>query len=62
MVDSVLVSLDGREDLISGIMDNINSHKKGGDKVTLDFVNSQKFSDGELCVDFQNSIRGKRVY
>lgn len=62
MVDSVLVSLDGREDLISGIMDNINSHKKIGDKVTLDFVNSQKFSDGELCVDFQNSIRGKRVY
>ena len=62
MIESVLVSLDGRSDLVTNIINNINTHTKLESKVTLDFVNSQKFSDGELCVDFENSIRGKRVY
>lgn len=62
MVESVLISLDGREDLANSVIENINLNKKLGKTVSLDYVNSQKFSDGELCVDFQNSIRGKRVY
>jgi ribose-phosphate pyrophosphokinase len=62
MVESVLISLDGRQDLAEEVIKSINSQKKLANTVTLDFVNSQKFSDGELCVDFQNSIRGKRVY
>jgi ribose-phosphate pyrophosphokinase len=62
MVDSVLISLDGRQDLADAIIDSINTQTKMANSVTLDFVNSQKFSDGELCVDFKNSIRGKRVY
>jgi len=62
MVESVLISLDGREDLVKAVIENINLNKKLAKTVTLDYVNSQKFSDGELCVDFQNSIRGKRVY
>lgn len=61
MIESVLVALDGREDLANSI---INEIKKLGFKmnISLDPINSQKFSDGELCVDFANSIRGKRVY
>lgn len=62
MVESVLISLDGRQDLAESVIKSINSQKKMVNTVTLDFVNSQKFSDGELCVDFKNSIRGKRVY
>lgn len=62
MVESVLISLDGREDLANAVISNINLNKKLAKTVSLDYVNSQKFSDGELCVDFQNSIRGKRVY
>lgn len=62
MVESVLISLDGRQDLAEDVIKNINLQKKLANTVTLDFVNSQKFSDGELCVDFKNSIRGKRVY
>jgi ribose-phosphate pyrophosphokinase len=61
MIESVLISLDGREDLAKNIISNINLTKKSS-KLTLDTVNTQKFSDGELCVDFENSIRGKRVY
>lgn len=54
MIESVLIALDGRNDLVFEI------GRKSGVKV--DPINSQKFSDGELCVDFTNSIRGKRVY
>jgi ribose-phosphate pyrophosphokinase len=62
MIESVLISLDGRNDLGDAIIKSIKSQKNLGDTITLDFINSQKFSDGELCVDFKNSIRGKRVY
>lgn len=63
MLESVLVSLDGRTKLAESIVKQVNKHFGTIDKsITLDFVNSQKFSDGELCVDFKNSIRGKRVY
>ena len=60
MLESVLISLDGREDLANGIIKAIKKISK--DPIVIDKVNSQKFSDGELCVDFCNSIRGKRVY
>jgi ribose-phosphate pyrophosphokinase len=60
MLESVLISLDGREDLANGIVKAIKKISK--DPIVIDKVNSQKFSDGELCVDFCNSIRGKRVY
>jgi ribose-phosphate pyrophosphokinase len=56
MLESVLVSLDGRDELANQILNKIAGN------VQYDTVNSQKFSDGELCVDFDNSIRGKRVY
>ena len=62
MNDSVLVALDGREDLANSVIDFINNNSKIKEKVKLDIINSQKFSDGELCVDFESSIRGKRVY
>jgi ribose-phosphate pyrophosphokinase len=58
MLESVIISIDGRVDLV----DNILEFLRGRDNTTIDYVNSQKFSDGELCVDFKNSIRGKRVY
>lgn len=61
METSILISLDGREDLANEIVDFINNYKVKN-KVILDSVTTQKFSDGELCVDFDNSIRGKRVY
>jgi ribose-phosphate pyrophosphokinase len=60
MLESVLISIDGREDLTNGVIKAIKKISK--DPIVLDKVNSQKFSDGELCVDFCNSIRGKRVY
>lgn len=63
MLESVLVSLDGRTKLAESIVKQVNKHFGTIDKsIVLDFINSQKFSDGELCIDFKNSIRGKRVY
>lgn len=59
-MDSVLISIDGREDLAKEIIKIIQ--KKCSDPIIFDTVNTQKFSDGELCVDFTNSIRGKRIY
>lgn len=61
MIESVLISLDGREDLAKSIISFLVK-KQVTKAIKLDYVNSQKFSDGELCVDFENSIRGKRVY
>jgi ribose-phosphate pyrophosphokinase len=60
MLESVLIAIDGRQDLAQAILNSIKQIKK--DPIVIDTVNSQKFSDGELCVDFTNSIRGKRVY
>jgi ribose-phosphate pyrophosphokinase len=60
MLESVLIAIDGRQDLAQAILNSIKQIKT--DPIVIDTVNSQKFSDGELCVDFTNSIRGKRVY
>lgn len=66
-MDSLLFSLDGRNDLANEIVNHTNqfcqadSISKEG-RVELGLLNSQKFSDGELCVDFTDSVRGKRVY
>jgi ribose-phosphate pyrophosphokinase len=60
MLESVLIAIDGRQDLTQAILNSIKQIKI--DPIVIDTVNSQKFSDGELCVDFTNSIRGKRVY
>ncbi len=63
MLESVLVSLDGRIELAESIIKSVNKHFGTIDKnIVLDEIHSQKFSDGELCVDYKNSIRGKRVY
>ena len=64
MIQSVLISLDNRNDLANAIVNEVNSifGETQTKTISLDIVNSQKFSDGELCVDFENSIRGKRVY
>lgn len=61
MTDSILISLDGREDLAKDVLKFLKK-KEITKNITIDYVNSQKFSDGELCVDYKNSIRGKRVY
>lgn len=61
MTDSILISLDGREDLVKNVLKFLKK-KEINKNITIDYVNSQKFSDGELCVDYKNSIRGKRVY
>lgn len=62
MLESVLVSLDGREDLANAIIESMVNNPKIRDMAELNFVNVQKFSDGELCVDFKSTVRGKRVY
>ena len=50
MLESVLVSLDGRINLAESIVKSVNNHFNTiEDNFKLDFVNSQKFSDGELC-------------
>lgn len=61
MLDSVLISLDGRKRLADKVMEFLGKRQVTRN-VILDKVTSQKFSDGELCVDYENSIRGKRVY
>ncbi len=66
MKESLLFSLDGREDLAKSIVEYVNQPipvefaKDGG--FELGTLRNQKFSDGELCVDFTDSVRGKRVY
>lgn len=63
MLESVLISLDGRSKLAQTVVKTVNKHFGTiQPNILLDTVNTQKFSDGELCVDFENSIRGKRVY
>jgi len=59
MKDSLLFSLDTREDLAISI---VKETKKWSNCVTLGKLRTQKFSDGELCVDFTDSVRGKVVY
>ena len=61
MIETILVALDGREDLANSVISEIKNLDEKIN-ITLDPINNQKFSDGELCVDFGNSIRGKRVY
>jgi ribose-phosphate pyrophosphokinase len=61
MLDSVLISLDGRQKLADKVIEFLKK-RQVTKNVVLDKINSQKFSDGELCVDYETSIRGKRVY
>jgi len=63
MIDSLLFSLDGREDIAKKVVTAANSWNKNLNEDTeIGFLRNQKFSDGELCVDFTDSVRGKRVY
>ena len=63
MIESLLFSLDGREDLAKKIVKCANSwNNESAQNIDLGYLRSQKFSDGELCVDFTDSVRGKRVY
>lgn len=59
-MDSLLFSLDGREKVAQGIVNEANNWAEN--KIEMGFLRNQKFSDGELCVDFTDSVRGKRVY
>jgi ribose-phosphate pyrophosphokinase len=54
MLESVLISLDGRKSLASQIA------KLSG--TPLEPIRRQKFSDDEVCPDYSTSIRGKRVF
>ena len=58
-MESLLFSLDGREDLANSI---IKSTEKWSNRTKLGVIRKQKFSDGEISVDFTDSVRGKRVY
>lgn len=60
MKDSLLFSLDGREDVAKSIVKAANNWATN--KTELGSLRKQKFSDGEICVDFTSSVRGKRVY
>lgn len=60
MKDSLLFSLDGREDIAKSIIKAANEW--AANKTEIGYLNKQKFSDGEICVDFTDSVRGKRVY
>lgn len=60
-MESLLFSLDGREDLANSIIEKANNWSKEN-KTTLGLIRTQKFSDSELSVDFTSSVRGKRVY
>jgi ribose-phosphate pyrophosphokinase len=63
MIDSLLFSLDGREDIANKVVKAANSWNQTLTEDTeIGFLRNQKFSDGELCVDFTDSVRGKRVY
>jgi hypothetical protein len=48
MLESVIISIDGRVDLVDNILEFYVV-----EIIPIDYVNSQKFSDGELCVDFK---------
>lgn len=58
-MESILFSIDGREDLIQKIMDNPIWNTE---KISFGKSNPQLFSDGEVCIDYLDSVRGKRVY
>jgi len=63
MIESLLFSLDGREDIARKIALSANSwNKTEAQNIEIGYLRNQKFSDGELCVDFTDSLRGKRVY
>lgn len=63
MIDSLLFSLDGRDDIANKVVKAANSWNQNLTEDTeIGFLRNQKFSDGELCVDFTDSVRGKRVY
>jgi len=60
MSDSILFSLDGREDITKLILSSSNNFLV--DKLKIGVLRNQKFSDGELCVDYVDSVRGKKVF
>lgn len=63
MIDSLLFSLDGREDIADKIIKSANSFSENvSDDTKNGNLRIQKFSDGELCVDFIDSVRNRRVY
>jgi len=61
-MDSIIFSLDGRDELAKTITDKSNIWSPDDEQTTIGSINKQKFSDGEICVDFSDSVRGKRVY
>jgi len=63
MYESLLFSLDGRNDLAKSIVEQTNMYSTGLNNITeIGVLRNQKFSDGELCVDFTDSVRGKQVF
>lgn len=61
MKDTLLFSLDSREDLAKEIIEQANQWSINNPTV-IGFLRNQKFSDGELSVDYTDSVRGKRIY
>lgn len=61
MQESIIFSLDGRDDLINKIIDKANNWSTK-ETTKIGTATIQKFSDGEINVDFVDSVRGKRVY
>lgn len=61
MTESLIFSLDGRQNLAKAILGEAKYWALSLN-TELGILQNQKFSDGELCVDFTDSVRGKRVY
>jgi len=58
-MESIIFSLDNRQDLV----DSIPSEPKFRDiRISKGNTNIERFSDGEVCIDFKTSVRGKRIY
>lgn len=61
MENSLVFSLDGRQELADTILSVANSWSTNT-FIGKGYLRTQNFSDGELCVDFTDSVRGKTIY
>jgi len=60
-MESIIFSVDGRDDLVHEISEELCNVNIGHHVVTGK-MNTERFSDGEVCADFTTSVRGKRIY
>lgn len=61
LANSIIFSLDGREDFKEEIIQEIK-HRNIGDTIINGEADIKVFSDHEISISFKNSVRGKIVY